>query len=284
MKVVYFDRNVFADICELRNGLTVEDVAKLRGSVNSGTIRIPASFTLIEETVQALKFPQANYDQQIKTVLGLVDKEFMIKQPKDVLLDDSYTFARRQTNYGRFMRVPPQMAQLLDASRNREELLDLAQEISSKFDQAATNITDGLLKAREAGLQKNVGRPNSFHDLWDELAVETVKLYVEHRPRWVRRRCRMRGFEHMLNVRSFRHYALYYVWLMNSGWFGIHDEPRKMKPGDMGDWYHAVQSSAADILVTQENKEKAGKLPNILNQKPTPGFEILNLQEFLHRI
>lgn len=57
--------------------------------------------------------------------------------------------------------------------------------------------------------------------------------------------------------------------------------PRKMKEGDVGDFFHAVQASVANIFVTQENKERRDKLPFILNQVPTEGFTIMSLNEFV---
>ena len=54
-----------------------------------------------------------------------------------------------------------------------------------------------------------------------------------------------------------------------------------MKEGDVGDFFHVVQASAATIFVTQESKAKANKLPSILNQISTAGFEIMNLSELV---
>lgn len=284
MQRVYFDRNVFADICELRNGLTNENVKKIQRAVDTSSISISASFTLFEETLQVLRQSEASYDQQIKTVLSLIDKRRMIKQPKDILKDDCHTYAISNSQYERTFDVPPQLAELLDPSKNREALLALSDKVSQFFGGAASNITDGLLEAREVGEKSNVGHPDSFESLWDELSLTIVKCLLERHPRWIRRKCIKRGLEGMLRVKSIRLYAIYYVSLVHSGWFGVQEVPRKMKAGDLGDWFHAVQSSAASLFVTQENKERVGKLPFILNQLPTPRFEVLSLQEFLNRI
>ena len=58
MVTVYFDRNVFADICELRRGLTESDIGIIERAVESELIIIPASITLIEETIGVLRDPR----------------------------------------------------------------------------------------------------------------------------------------------------------------------------------------------------------------------------------
>jgi len=68
----YFDRNVFSDICELRIGLTHEDVAVIEQAVRSRSVLIPASITLFEETIRVLRESDEKYHQHIKTVFGLI--------------------------------------------------------------------------------------------------------------------------------------------------------------------------------------------------------------------
>jgi hypothetical protein len=93
--------------------------------------------------------------------------------------------------------------------------------------------------------------------------------------------CKKKGLLPLLNIKSVRMYALYYCWLLYSYWLKSDGTPGKMKRSDGGDFFHAVCSSAADIFVTQESKNKEGKLPWILNQVPTKGFAIMSLEEFL---
>ena len=61
MTIVYFDRNVFADICELRRGLTVDNVAAIQRAVDGGSITIPASSVVIEETISLLLDSEETY-------------------------------------------------------------------------------------------------------------------------------------------------------------------------------------------------------------------------------
>lgn len=283
MITVYFDRNVFADICELRHGLTVEDVRRIQSAVDSGSIIIPASTTLMEETVRVIQSSEEEYDQHIKTVLGLVDRQWMVKPPNELLVEDCASYAEQQP-YRRLTAVPVAMRDFLDQTKNKADLLVLAEEITRRFRKSAEDITGGLRGAREAALEQNVGRPDDFADLWNGLSEKMIEDFLDRCSRNIRRLCKKRGITKMREITSIRIYTIYYGWLLHSGWFGIQNNPRNVKPGDLGDWFHAVQAAAAELFVTQESKTKAGKLPYILNLLPIRGFDVINLEEFLARI
>ena len=130
------------------------------------------------------------------------------------------------------------MTETSSLSKNRDDLIDLANDIEHFFDKSASGFTEGLLKAREAGLQRNVGRPN-FRQLWDSLSTTlAVEGLVSRCSQEVSAKCRDRGLDEMLKVKSIRFYTLYYLSLIQSGWFGIQDKPRKVRPADFGDWFH----------------------------------------------
>src|SRR5947208_208801 len=92
---VYFDRNVFADICELRNDITEADVKSIESAVRSRKIIIPGSLPLFEETIAILKgYPEQHYTAHLEIVLGLISRSKMVK-PVAFLLDEAcYNYAR----------------------------------------------------------------------------------------------------------------------------------------------------------------------------------------------
>lgn len=280
MDTVYFDRNVFADICEKRRGLTEDDVSLIHWAVKSGNIRIPASTTLIEETIGVLRESDEKYDQHIKTVFGLIDEEVMVKPVNELLRDDCYSYAQCLPSR-RLMPTPSGLRDILDLSKNRSELIRFAEEVNRHFSGSAANITEGLLDARIAGEERDVGTPKDFNEIWGGLSISMVERVLQRVPRQIRRLCKKNGLKRMLKVQSIRLYTIYYAWLIHSGWFGVQDNPRKMKEGDVGDFFHAVQASVASIFVTQESKERKDKLPYILGQVPTDRFTIMNLSEFV---
>jgi hypothetical protein len=276
----YFDRNVFGDICDLRRGLTREDVAVIEHAVQSQSVLIPASITLFEETIRVLQESDEKYDQHVKTVFGLIHRPEMVKPPNQLLRDDCCSYAEGRP-YQRMTATPSKLKDILDLSKNREDLLSLAEEITQRFRESAANITDGLLTARVVGEERSVGTPDDFSEIWNGLSTTMLEGILSQVPRPVRRLCKKRGLQPMLKVKSIRLYTIYYAWLVHTGWFGVQGEPRKMKEGDVGDFFHAVQASAATVFVTQESKDKRDRLPFILNQIPTADFTIMGLSEFI---
>jgi hypothetical protein len=277
---VYFDRNVFGDICELRRGLTQDDVGVIEHAVQSQSVLIPASITLFEETIRVLRESDEKYDQHIKTVFGLIHRPQMVKPPNQLLRDDCCSYAEGLP-YQRMTATPAKLKDILDVSKNREDLLALGDEITQRFQESAQNITKGLLAAKDAGEGRNVGTPDDFGEVWNGLSITMIEGVLSQVPRPIRRLCKKHGFKNMLRIKSIRLYTIYYAWLIHSGWFGVQGDPRKMKEGDVGDFFHAVQASAADIFVTQESKDKRDRLPFILNQIPTEAFRIMSLNEFI---
>jgi hypothetical protein len=100
----------------------------------------------------------------------------------------------------------------------------------------------------------------------------------------IKKRCYKRGIEMMLDLKSFRFFALYFISVTFTGIFGMSGSPRKVRHGDLHDWHHAICASAANVFVTNESKARPGHLGHALSLKPTRGFEVLNLREFLDRI
>src|SRR5438132_12206951 len=95
MKVIYFDRNVFDHICKLNSGITEEDVSRIRNAVESGIITIPASYTVIEETIPLIRVSDEAYEQHVQTVFSLIDKDRIIKAHHDLLKEDCESYAFR---------------------------------------------------------------------------------------------------------------------------------------------------------------------------------------------
>lgn len=283
MIITYFDRNVFADICELRRGITESDVGVIKQAVVSQSIIIPASITLIEETIRVIEKSDDDYTNHIKTVLGLVDKRFMVKPYDDLLIDAFYSYAEKK-HYEMLIRPYTAFRNVLDLSTNRDDLIKLAKEITQQAKDSAAAITKALLLARASSEERNVGTPKDFMELWGGNATEVVSSVLQRVPRPIRSLCKKHGLKKMLEIKSLRLYAIYYLSLIHSGCFGIEGNPRKVKEGDIGDFHHVVQASVADIFVTQESKDRRDKLPYILNQVPTKGFTIMSLNEFIEFI
>ena len=85
-----------------------------------------------------------------------------------------------------------------------------------------------------------------------------------------------RGIDGLLNNPTIKLYTVYYAAFVLSKWFGEQGKPGKVRSGDMGDFFHAVQASAADIFVAQD-----ARLERWLKKVAVDGLRVMNFDEFL---
>ena len=284
MKVVYFDRNVFAHICDLNCGINESDVAKIQRAVDSGAIIIPASYTVIEETVPLIHSSEEKYERHIQTVLNLIDKDRIIKPHQHLLRDDCLSYAYGESKTERTTGIPSNLREVLDLSINQDGLHALAEEIHAFYANIVANQQRDFDRLIEETKRRGFNGLHTFQELWEMASLTIIERAVNRLPRIPMRLCKKRGLKAMLNIRSVRIYTLYYCWLAYSHWLKTDGTPGKMKASEAGDFYHAVCASAADIFVTQEHKDRPGSLPFILSLIPMSGFTVMSLREFLETL
>ena len=290
MQDVYFDRNVFADICEPhRRDISPDAVNKIRCARTDGRIRILSSYILFDETIKTMLRSGHEYDRQVKTLLSLIDQGRVIKHHDKLLMDDLTSYAFRCPAYVRTEEMPLGFKRVLDPKKNHDDLIDLSGKIKDFYETAGQNITEGLRSARlemeklSSGENIVQGEVENFEELLYNSAREVIKSYLERHPdNNVRERCHARGIEGLLKVKSFRLYSLYYIWIIHADMLAKQGV-RKMTANDWGDFMHAVSSSAAHIFVTQE-KHAPNKLPGILTALPVNKYEVLSLAQFIERL
>jgi hypothetical protein len=284
MSVIYFDRNVFDHLCTLNCGVTEGDVANIQRAVDSGAITIPASYTVVEETVPLIRLSEKKYEQHIQTVLKLIEKKKIIKPHNDLVREDCLAYAFIQAQSPRTTEIPENFREVLDLSFNRDGLNALADEIHAFYEGIAAGLQADFDKSLEETKQRGYTGVSSFQEVWDMLSLTIVEGAVNKLPRIPKRLCKKRGLQPMLDIKSIRIYTIYYCWLCYSHWLKTDGTPAKVKASEGGDFFHAVCASAADIFVTQESKDKYGKLPFILNQLPIKKFTVMSLAEFLESL
>jgi len=284
VKQVYFDRNVFADIYGLRRGLTESDVMKLQNAVDTGAIVIPASYTVIEETVSLLRDRgEEEYKAQMRSVLNLIDKTRMVKAHHELIRDDLLSFAY-QRSFVRTTAVPENFERILDLSIDPNGVQELAEEIRAFYDHAATKRQKDFDRLIAETTEKGFTGFNDFPTAWAIAAPIIVDSLVSRLPREAKRLCKKHGLGNLLNIKSIGMAVTYESWLLYSHWLRGDGSRGKVKASEQGDFFHAISASAADIFVTEEHKEKYGRLPYILSQVPIKRLTIMNLKELLHTL
>ncbi len=280
MPIVYFDRNVFAEICDFRNDFTQNDFDIIKKAVDSKQILIPLSSALLAETSAILQKSGKDFLKHLRTVFSIISKERMIKRNDDLLRDDCMSFAHLSP----FQRTVPLSVKgknFIESPKINSTFLQLAINHPQSMQTGAKNINDTILFYKQNLENSGLQISSDFVKFWNEHSIKTVKRLINELPENEKRLCEKHGIEKMLEIRSIRLYTVYHAWIFYSGLHGVQGNPRILKSNDFMDFIHTIEASGAEIFVTQENKNKANKLPYIINQITFKNFKTMNLKEFL---
>lgn len=280
MTTVYFDRNIYAAICEIRSNLTQKDIEVIKKAVYTKQIEILLSSALLAETTVILQKSGKEFLKHIKTVFSLVSSEKMAKRNDDLLRDDCVSFAYLAP-FQRTVPLSKEGKKFIKSPKINSVFLKLARNHSQAMRQSAKNINDAILSYKQD--LKNEGNEISsdFIKFWKQHSINAIRRLISVLPENERRLCEKHGIEKMLQVKSIRLYTVHHAWFFYSGLRGVQGNTRTLKANDFMDFIHTIESSAAEIFVTQESKNKSGRIPYILNQIPFTNFKIMNLEEFL---
>ena len=284
MHRVYFDRNVFSALSEFEGGLTPADVDKIKGAVAAGSIKILASSPLLEETAATMRQSREMYRRHMGLVLELIDRRRLIKPGLDIVSDDCFNYAMGLPEGDRTIPATDRVIRLFELWESEplvEEVTDAGQRRRTE-DTAALNAI--MVKTRSDNRWVGAVPRPTLEQLWEELGAHLVAYWVNKCQPEIKQRCHERGLEEMLDLKGIRFQLLHFTSMSYISLFGVSGKHRKVKHGDLPDAHHATCASAVDVFVTNESKTRLGKLGHTLSWKPTSGFEVLNLGEFLNRI
>jgi len=275
---VYFDRNVFDYIKRIKDASnSTPAIDNLYQAVRDGKITILLSTTLLEETLPFLKLSKNALKEELENVFSLVEKRRMIKPAEDLLREavQSYAFGRKIPD--RLTKTPRILIAFLMKGKVTHELEEFIKGTLSRKDNFLESFTDAFEEARRLGEERNIGRPDNFQEFWNGMATSIAEsLAIRYE---LHKRCVERGIEGMIENRTIKLYSVYYAAWVFSKWFGEQGEPGQVKASDGGDFFHAVQASAADVFVTNDKK-----LSRWLKQVSIEGFEIMNIAQFLEQL
>lgn len=252
--------------------MTEGNVAKIQSAVDSGVITIPASYTVIEETVPLIRVSEEKYEQHIQTVLRLIDKDKIIKPHNHLLKEDCLSYAFRESQSPRTTKIPENFRQVLDLSINRDGLNTLAEEIHAFYDGIAVSLQADCDESIEETKHRGYRGLDSFQEVWNTLALTFVAKAVNGLPRNPKRLCKKHGLDHMLNIKSVRIYAIYYCWLFYAHWLKTDGPPGKVKACEGGDFFHAVCASAGM------------EVPHKSNEGRLPGGRVRKTESIIHQL
>lgn len=235
---------------------------------------------MLEETLPLLRCSSVVLREELQLIFSLVETDRMVKAPDQLLKEavQSYAYDRRLPDM--FTRTPKVFrsflrngkvtselkARLLHETRRRHELVERITPVTER----------SKAEVKELAVKTNVSR-ESWHEMQEAAAPRVLELVSEQYG--VRRQCLERGLSGLLENQTVRMFVIYYLAWCRAKLFGEGGPPGKARPSELGDWFHSVQSSAADIFVTEDSA-----LARWLKQVSDDRFEVIGLEELIERL
>jgi hypothetical protein len=270
IKIVYFDRNV---INSIKKELIVGDAnyRLLRTSVREGRLLIPISGPLLEETLPILNTSSTwkrNMEQQILS--ELFNWDWLVIFHAELLESDivNYAEGRRQSFPFRSLNLTPDEF-FNPAGHARKVFIDVINETEKLKQKQFLDVK----QARAIYQQKFPSFKGDFRRFWDQAYEVTLEHIVTKSA--VLQKCKERGLDGLLKIKSVR---LFVTWYVGYFYFSFVRNER-IKPSDSRDHHHAVSASVADIFVTHDTR-----FARTLKLVPIEGFEIIDLKTLLRRL
>lgn len=274
----YFDRNIFGDIKKLKEiSEASHEITTLQRAVDEGKLTVLLSTTVLGETLPALRHSTGTLSRELKVIFTLVEKRRMIKPADDLLREavQSYAFARRLPDM--FTKTPKMLSDFLIKGKLTRDLQEFTEGVISRSDRFADNFTKIFSEVRRIGEERDLCRPSDFQEFWKEMAPAIAEWLAKQHG--VYKQCMARGIEGMLENKTVTLYTIYYSSWVFARCFGEQGTPGKVRASEMGDFFHAVQASAADIFVTKDST-----FSKWLRQVQIKNLEIISFRELIEQL
>ena len=274
----YFDRNVFGEIKQLTDASeTHPDIATLRRAVDDDRLSVLLSTTVLEETVPAARRSTETLKKEFEVIFGLVENRRMIKTADDLLREALQSYGLNRSQPDMFTRTPRFVTNFLKTGKLSGELMEFIKAVASQTGSFAERLNDSFSEAKRIGEERQIGRPDNLAQFWSDMAPAIASWRAEQHG--VQKQCANRGIEGLLENRTVRLYTIYYSAWVFAKWFGEQGTPGKVKTSERGDFFHAVQASAADVLVTND-----ARFSRWLREIPVQDFDVMSLKQLTERL
>lgn len=264
---VYFDRNIFSTVRK-QSALTNNNMLRImETAVKENKINILFSHTLIEETLPTIAVSKTNLREELDIISKLVNTRKIVKYPKLLLTESVESYAYGKTIPKWVLETENEIQEFLETGKASFDLDAFLSTVNDDKEQFTNDLERAFTSLR------NTYKMISFDELWKQLGLDTLKWLAERQN--LLEMCEERGIEGLLEIKPLRLYAIYYVNLVYSKLFGEQGNPGKIISSERGDFFHAVQSSVADVFVTEDRK-----LNRWLQRIPVNNYEVKTLEEF----
>ena len=160
MKEVYFDTEIYAQLCSRHSGITDSDVERLMRSVQSDKVRVYLSSAVLDETVSDPNANEAEVLRRLRLIRRIAKRKIILKESTAIIDDTISTYAKQGRVPSFFMSPPPYFKPVLSGQTREasQQLEALATESQRRIKERKAS-TEQLFKAL-ASVENN-GNVNS---------------------------------------------------------------------------------------------------------------------------
>jgi len=195
MKEVYFDTEIYAQICNRQSGIKESDVAKLVRSVQSDKVRVFLSSAVLDETVSDPNTSESEVLRRLRLIRRIAKRKIILKESTAIIDDTISTYAKKGRVPSFFMSPPSYFKPALSSPTREtwQQLEALATESQRRIKERKAS-TEQLFKAL-ASVENN-GNVNSEQS---RSAMNAIVNHVGVRPD-----CDDRCLDELLKIRAMR--------------------------------------------------------------------------------
>jgi hypothetical protein len=274
---VYFDTNVYGHIYRRDDGVTDELVKKLEENVRGKTLRIFASFPVIEETNAARLSDLDETNERFELIRTLAVQNEIIKSQPEIIDGDMRAYAHGKEVPSKFQKPYPGMKDIFwdHTVKHYKELDVYARETKAQVTAFTKDLDDSFNKlvrplAKEA---KDSKQQQPFAEYLHEMEEPWLEQLA--RKYGMLDECKHKGLRGLLDVHSIRVTTRAQLSLTYSNIY----ERGKFDRGNSRDMHHVACASAVPVFVTHDKP-----LTRLLVRKLPPDLEVMNLKALLDKL
>lgn len=267
MPSAYLDTNVYSNT-------GAEQVGALRTAMARRGIVPRLGLADVDELLGDWETNRSAAEGRLQVARDLVGFDAILKQPRDLLDDAIRAYAAGEPTPSQLLPADQQEIVedcLYRAARGRTSVDHVVREavrgVRALKDEFCRKMTEARTRALAEWEQIDADRRRTvtFEDYWKAGAAQWAEDFAA--PVGLAAACRKRGLDGLLDVRTVR----FCVGATMSWIFSIivGDQPRQAHRNDGYDLWHALLASAADVLVTGDER-----LAALLARAPLNGFRV----------
>jgi hypothetical protein len=282
-ELIYFDTIAF----DPENGLSEAQLDSIRGDPGN-TFRLVFGIDCLEEALLGVDSTDPKKPlEHIRRILRWTDARLVAKPADQLLCDDVVAYSKVQPSSPwlenpRLAWVKKNLLDLrtLDVRQLRRKFAPEIDEIRRRRDRSASRLEQTISELSSDPFVL-ANRETKFPEFYRLVSLHVAENFARGAEQYVDDRglldrCKERGIEGLLDIRSVRLATIVTLRLFHTQFLNEGRQTAKPRGSDLADIRHAVVASSADIFVTNDRRQFT-----CLSRVDTAGWRVICLKNLI---